>query len=367
MELGVGDIVAPALLLALLTRRLQSERRLKPLLVLYKLTFSNHRCFTNQSFNGSVDKPTQERLASRRIFLFGGLAGAAAIACATRSSGALRDANTASCSLTAEQEVGPYYLDLEKVRQNITEGKAGVPLKLRVTVVDAKRCLPIENAALDIWHCDAMGIYSGFTADSPDGPPGGMPHGFGGRPPGPPPEGMDEGRPFMPPPGFENRKHDNTTFLRGVQLTNRDGVAEFSTVYPGWYMGRDIHIHMRVHVGGGTKDVKYGGGHISYTGQLFFAEDVSDAVAKCAPYKNHHIERTRADEDMVYTSQHGSGSIVTLARLNQRDMEEGFLATAVLGIDPNAVSKDMGPGRGGPRGGRPPGPPPNRWPADTDR
>ena len=291
------------------------------------------------------------------------MAGAAALACATRSSEALTKANTASCSLTAEQTVGPYYLDLERVRQDVTEGKTGLPLKVRLSVVDAKRCLPIENAALDIWHCDAMGIYSGFTAESPDGPPGGMqhggmPNGFGGHPPGPPPgpppDGSGQGRPFLPPPGFGNRKHDNTTFLRGVQLTDHDGIVEFTTIYPGWYMGRDIHIHMRVHIGGAISNVKYGGGHISYTGQLFFPENVSDAVAKCKPYSTHHTERTRQDEDNVYTEQHGSGSIVSLARLNKRDIEEGFLATAVLGIDPSATSKDMEPG--GPGFGRPPGP-----------
>ncbi len=103
---------------------------------------------------------------TRRLFLFRGMAGAAAITCATRSSAALADASVASCSLTAEQEVGPYYLDLERMRQDVTEGRPGLPLKLRLTVVDATRCVPLESAALDIWHCDAMGVYSGFTANS---------------------------------------------------------------------------------------------------------------------------------------------------------------------------------------------------------
>ena len=77
--------------------------------------------------------------------------------------------STPSCALTAEQELGPYYIDDEKLRQDITEGRPGVPVKLRVALVDAARCAPLQNASLDIWHCDALGVYSGFTANSPDG------------------------------------------------------------------------------------------------------------------------------------------------------------------------------------------------------
>ena len=291
------------------------------------------------------------------------MAGAAALACATRSSTALAHANIASCTLTAEQEVGPYYLDLERVRQDVREGKPGIPLKLRVSIVDAHRCVPVPNAALDIWHCDALGVYSGFTSNGSGGhmhPPD-----FAGRPPGPPPgapSNFDQARPFPPPPGFGNRQHDKTSFLRGVQLTNDSGVVEFSTIFPGWYSGRDTHIHLRVHVGGNSKDAKYSGGHVSYTGQLFFPDEISDEVAKHQPYANHHDLRTRQDEDGVFTEEHGSGSIVKLAQLNDRDIEEGFLATAVLGIDPNVTSQGVGHGMGGPRGGRPPGPPPDGWP-----
>lgn len=284
------------------------------------------------------------------------MAGAAALSCATRSFADKLRANTASCTLTAEQEIGPYYLDLERVRKDITEGRPGLPLKLRLTVVDATRCLPVKNAALDIWHCDAMGVYSGFTANSPDGPPGmpgrgRPPGGFGGRPPGPPPDDDDAMRPFLPPPGMGNRQHDETTFLRGVQMTGEDGVVEFSTIYPGWYMGRDIHIHMRVHIGGTVAEAKYTGGHVSYTGQLFFAEDVSDAVAKQPPYRDHHTERTRQDDDGVFLNEHGSASVVTLSQVNKRSLEDGLVATSVLGIDPAATSKGMRPGG---RGRRPP-------------
>ena len=76
---------------------------------------------------------------------------------------------TPACILIAEQEVGPYYIDGEALSQNITEGRPGLPLTLRVALVDAKRCSPLSHAAQDIWHCDALGVYCGFTANSPDG------------------------------------------------------------------------------------------------------------------------------------------------------------------------------------------------------
>ncbi len=72
-----------------------------------------------------------------------------------------------ACTLIQEQEEGPYYVDREILRKEITEGKPGLPLLLRPTLLDVKSCRPIENAALDIWHCDALGVYSGYTAFQP--------------------------------------------------------------------------------------------------------------------------------------------------------------------------------------------------------
>jgi protocatechuate 3,4-dioxygenase beta subunit len=253
-------------------------------------------------------------LPTRRLFLIRGMAGAAGFVYATRRSAARADANIPSCVLSAEQTIGPYYLDLMKVRQDLTEGKPGLPLKLRLAVVDVTRCLPVQNAAIDIWHCDALGIYSGFTADGSDG---------------------------RGPATSASREHDNTTFLRGVQLTDAEGMVEFSTIYPGWYVSRDVHIHVRVHVGGNITDARYGGGHVAYTGQLFFRDEITDAVAKYEPYTNHDVTRTRQDEDDVFVTQRGSGSMLKLMQLNKRSIEDGFLATAVLGIDPNAITSSL--------------------------
>src|SRR5213080_3206228 len=112
-----------------------------------------------------------------------------------------------TCVLTPEQTEGPYYIAGELVRRNITEGRPGTPLTLRAFVVDASTCKAIRNAAVDIWHADAGGVYSGFGAGSA-----------------------------------------NRTFMRGIQRTNAAGLALFRSVYPGWYQGRTVHIHVKVHL-----------------------------------------------------------------------------------------------------------------------
>lgn len=208
---------------------------------------------------------------------------------------------TPTCSLVSEQEEGPYYIDDEALRRDITEGRPGLPLKLRVALVDAKRCAPLTNAALDIWHCDALGVYSGFTANSPDGPPGGGR--ASGRPRTPPPNGGPPREGGMrPPPGM--RQTDKTRFLRGVQLTDQQGIVEFVTLYPGWYSGRAIHIHLKVYLGGEASGGKYAGGHVSHTGQLFFPEDITEQVAKLEPYANRlRVHRTLQSEDGIFHSQ----------------------------------------------------------------
>jgi len=231
---------------------------------------------------------------------------------------------TPGCTLMAEQEEGPYYLDDQVLRRDITEGKPGLPLRLRVALVDARRCNPLPGAALDIWHCDALGVYSGFTAADSDGRGGRGRRGMGPSPPG------FDGRGMGPPP--RPRTTDASRFLRGVQVTGADGIAEFATVYPGWYAGRAIHIHLKVHTGG----------HVSHTGQLFLPEDTTDAVARLQPYAGRlNVPRTLQSQDGIFNSQHGAASMVNLARLGRADAE-GFVATVTLAVDPEATPAPVG-------------------------
>ena len=148
-------------------------------------------------------------------------------------------ATPATCVLTPEVTEGPYGIDTKLTRRDIREGKAGLPLVLAFTVVNAKTCKPIRNADVEIWHCDALGNYSGFDSASGGGPGG------GGGP------------------------QTGTRYLRGHQRSNTAGVATFITVFPGWYPGRTPHIHMKVHVGADR---------VVHTGQVFFNEAITAAV-----------------------------------------------------------------------------------------
>lgn len=219
------------------------------------------------------------------------------------------------CTLAAEQEVGPYYVANEMIRQDIRENKAGFPLQLELLVMNNRTCKPLAHAAIDLWHCDALGLYSGYTSMNPTGGPGGQ----DGPPPGrdpqhperiPPPlpgaPGYDPTHPNKPdgPPegagghGFgspENKPSDKLAFLRGVQFTDVRGRVGFQTVFPSFYMGRTNHIHFKVRLGGHTGNADghrtYLAGHTAHVGQMFFPEDVTDELMKREPYAKHQIRR----------------------------------------------------------------------------
>jgi protocatechuate 3,4-dioxygenase beta subunit len=314
--------------------------------------------FPHLSGNSARSGHAAARVLSRRGFLLAGVTGSLALTAINAFPA------TPGCTLIGEQEEGPYYVDDETLRRNITEGKPGVPLELAIMLVDARSCRPLRNAALDIWHCDATGVYSGFTAASPDGGPGGR--GPGGPPPqfdgGGPGGGFGPGGPGGPGgrggPGFGrgSRQIDPTRFLRGVQLTDDSGRAEFSTLYPGWYSGRAIHIHVKAHIGG-TAAAKYAGGHVAHTGQFFFPEDLTERIARVEPYaKRLSVHRTTQAEDHVFNEQHGADCMLTMERLGKND-SDGFRATVTLAVDPEATPSSVGVGG---RGRGPGGPPPGR-------
>ena len=177
---------------------------------------------------------------------------------------------------------GPYYIDDEKVRRNITEGLPGAPLALRLSVLDATTCKPIKGAAVDIWHASAGGKYSGEQAN-----------GTVGR-----------------------------TYLRGIQRTDASGLALFKTVYPGWYQGRAVHIHVKVHVGG----------DVVHTGQLFFRDTFTDAVYKRAPYKARGAPDVRNADDSIYAAG-GSRSL-----LRMRTVGKGYVGSISMGVHRRALS-----------------------------
>jgi protocatechuate 3,4-dioxygenase beta subunit len=152
-----------------------------------------------------------------------------------------------TCVLAPEQTAGPFYLDDQKVRRDVTEGKPGVPLTLRLEVVDASTCRALRRAAVEVWHCDAAGAYSGVQGS-------------------------------------------RGTFLRGIQRTDAKGLAVFETIYPGWYPGRTVHVHVQVSLGG----------NVVHTGQLYFPDAVTDAVFRRAPYSRRPNRDPRNAGDSIY-------------------------------------------------------------------
>ncbi len=181
-----------------------------------------------------------------------------------------------TCVLTPEMTQGPYYLDGDKVRRDIREGRPGIRLDLATTVVDVSSCKPIKAGVVDIWHCDAGGTYSGFAQEGTDG----------------------------------------KTFMRGIQRTNGKGLASFTTVYPGWYSGRTVHIHVQVSLGG----------NVLHTGQLFFPEALTDAVYRRAPYNRRPNRDTRNATDSIFRNG-GSKSMLRLSKSGS-----GYVARITMGV-----------------------------------
>ncbi len=281
---------------------------------------------------------------SRRKFIANGAGGAAALQFGGASYALGAMAPVPSCMLIEEQEEGPYYVDREIFRKDITEGKRGVPLLLRLTLMDVKRCKPIANAALDIWHCDALGNYSGYTSFRPGGPNG--PGGPDGMRPPPPGSAMGRhpvgGPPMDGPPKMQPT--DKEVFLRGVQLTDAKGVVEFMTIYPGCYFGRVNHIHLKAHIGGHNEGSEYQGGHVAHTGQIFFPEEITKGVVALEPYSQHEIQRTTLAEDRVFNTEHGSQSVAGLTALKEGSPLSGYVASLTLGVDPDVTPAAYRPG-----------------------
>jgi protocatechuate 3,4-dioxygenase beta subunit len=203
------------------------------------------------------------RLSRRRLLVLAGGAGLAVLlpGCSgdggdeTGAAGSTTKAagTSPSCVLTPELTEGPYYLDLDLVREDITEGRPGLALELEVTIVDAESCEPIRDAAVDVWHCDADGRYSGVEGDS-------------------------------------------GAFLRGIQLTDADGLARFRTIFPGWYPGRAVHIHVKVDLGGTE----------TFTGQLFFDGATLDQVYSAEPYAARGPADVANESDGIYAQSDGT-------------------------------------------------------------
>jgi protocatechuate 3,4-dioxygenase beta subunit len=220
-----------------------------------------------------MDKPITRRTS---LLTLGGLA-AGVLGWKTTDEAEAGPAGVASgaiaCVLTPEMTEGPYYVDGEKLRSDVRAGRPGTLLTLKLGVVRASTCKPIRNAVVEIWHCDAGGTYSGVQGNT-------------------------------------------ANFLRGAQKTNASGIATFKTVYPGWYPGRAVHIHVKVHVGG----------NVVHTGQFFLNDAITDAVYKNAPYNARGVRSERNSADSIYVNG-GSKSMLKVKKSGS-----GYLGAITMGV-----------------------------------
>jgi hypothetical protein len=196
-------------------------------------------------------------------------------------------------------------------------------------VIDSETCRPIRDAAVDIWHCDAVGVYSGYEDQGNGGGAGLAPTGTPTDAPTGTPTDVPTGTPTGPPPGGHQEPTDDTRYLRGTWRMDRHGHVTFKTVFPGWYRGRCGHIHTKVHVDGEWTDAGYEGGHTCHTGQFFFDEESVLASAELEPYVYNTAERTTLDEDTIYDGSSTQGGLLKL-RYDKKDIAKGVLGSITV-------------------------------------
>lgn len=203
--------------------------------------------------------------------------------------GALFDA-LGICTLIPSSTAGPYPSRALLDRRIIHDGYPGHPFRLGLRVVDPA-CVPIPGATVEIWHTDASGDYSQYED--------------GGS-------GKDEG--------------EETSFCRGAQTADAEGIVEFETIYPGWYDSRAVHIHVRVYVEGETVR----------TAQLYFDEDYTAAICQTGEYAQFGLPETTWADDRLVGDPATDGSGVALSAAPVGGLP-GTLGLVNLGVDPNAA------------------------------
>jgi protocatechuate 3,4-dioxygenase beta subunit len=187
-----------------------------------------------------------------------------------------------------QQTEGPYYVDDKLDRADIRSDPASgerrpgtvLDLSFNVSRVRGGGCAPLAGAVVDVWHCDALGAYSNVRD----------------------PAGSTVGQ----------------KFLRGYQTTSAAGLARFTTIYPGWYQGRAVHIHFKIRTTAAQE----------FTSQIYFDEAVSDRVFALAPYVGRGAGRLRNDDDGLY--RHG-GRQLTVSPVASGS---GYAATFDIALGP---------------------------------
>lgn len=196
---------------------------------------------------------------------------------------------------TPQQIEGPYFVDdmpnRSDIRSDLSDGSVqqGIPLRLVLHVYDVDKgsCIPLSGAQVDVWHANSQGVYSAVQ----DAGTGGM------------------------------------MYLRGYQLTDDNGTVRFTTVYPGWYEGRAIHIHAKVRTFEGSEKT------LEWTSQFYLNNSISEQVHTQPPYSNHGLPEVTNEEDMIYRGASSDGLVQSntgerlMLNLTKDDDEQSYLGT----------------------------------------
>jgi protocatechuate 3,4-dioxygenase beta subunit len=236
------------------------------------------------------DTQTGRLLTRREIVALIGAGGAALLTGLKGASAAQADP-IAACVARPRQIEGPYFVDAGLNRSDIRGDprsglvKTGTPLRLtfRVSQSNGSSCLPLSGAQVDVWHCDADGLYS----DTND---------------------------------FQTSTLGQR-FLRGYQMTDRKGIAAFTTIFPGWYPNRAVHIHFKIRTDDGSKQRR------EFTSQIYFDDDLTDAIHAQAAYAAHGRRKVRNNRDLIFLVR-GNQLLLPL-----REEKKGYAGTFDIALD----------------------------------
>lgn len=210
------------------------------------------------------------------------------------------------CVMTPVGREGPFYLNLSKIRTDLREDRQGIRLDLKLKLIDLATCVPYKNAAVDIWHCGADGVYSGYTNVNPDVPAY-----------TPVPLGQ------VPPEAPHYPAGDALTWLRGTQVTNTEGEVHFKTIYPSWYATRTPHVHVKVYL-----SIPTTGQTAVFTAQLYFDEAVNSVVLSQSAYGGRSVARDTVNAtDRHFVAMGGTQNTLRLSKTVY-----GYEGRHVLGV-----------------------------------
>ena len=241
------------------------------------------------------DRPIGRVLTRRELVALLGTAAAASFAhgAAAQSGTGQPSTIVPGCVVHPQQTEGPFFVDEKLLRSDVRADSrtgvvsAGSPLDLRLTIAQvstAGACAPLAGAQVDIWQCDALGRYSDVN---------------------------------------DRRNSTNgQTFLRGHQVTDATGMVQFTTIYPGWYPGRAVHVHFKVRTAASSAAA------YEFTSQFYFDERLTDRVHSREPYSTHTGQRMRNESDGSFRD---GGTQLTLP-VTERG--HGYAANFTVGMRP---------------------------------